>query len=183
MTSAVAPKHGLTLAAAVCAGIISFFGAHFLTHSAGVPIEAVLAAALATTIAMVIGYPIGLLIGHFISRDSDVDTTGFRVVAWLGLVGWLLPVVGFAFSAMAWLFYRRSEEHRIPYYCLSLACGLLAMANAAAGPLLHSKGPLFRSTVRSTERCPYAAQEGWSRSDAETYCFHPAAQPSGRAPS
>ena len=183
MTSAEAPRHGVTIAVAICAGVISMFGIRFLTHSAGVPVEAVLAALLAITIAFVIGYPIGLLIGHFISRDSDVDTTGFRVVAWLGLVGWLLPVVGFALSAMVWLFYRRSQEHRILYWWLGLTCGLLAMANAAAGPLLHANGPLFRSTIRSTERCPQAARENWSRSDLETYCFHPAAQPGGRRPS
>ncbi|MEO7687904.1 MAG: hypothetical protein ABIS51_01360 [Sphingomonas sp.] len=156
--------------------------AHFLLHRAGTSADQRLAAALATIIALVIGYPIGLLIGHFISRDSDVDTIGFRAIAWLSLVGWLMPVVGFALSAMVWLFSRRSQEHRSLYWWLSLICGLLAMANAAAGPLLQSNGAFFRSTIRSTERCPYAARENWSMSDVHAYCFPPTAQPGGRAP-
>lgn len=177
-----APRKSESLAVLIPIGIVSGVVTNFLFHRAGTPSDAVFAAELAAAIALTVGYPIGLLIGHFISCDSDVDTTGFRVVAWLGLVGWLLPVVGFALSAMVWLFYRRSQEHRSLYWWLSLICGLLAMANAAAGPLLHARGPLFRSSVRSTERCPQAARENWSESDLKTYCFPPTAQPGGRKP-
>ena len=183
MISAEAPRRGVSLTIPVPVGIVLGLLAHFLLHRAGTSADQRLAAALATVIALVIGYPIGLLIGHFISRDSDVDTTGFRVVAWLSLVGWLMPAVGFALSAMVWLFSRRSQEHRSLYWWLSAICGLLAVANAAAGPLLHGSGPLFRSTVRSTERCPQAARENWSDSDLEAYCFPPGTHPGGRGPS
>jgi uncharacterized membrane protein len=149
-----------------------------------VPLGSMLAAAFAIGIALVIGLPIGLLIGHLMSRDSDVDTTAYRVVAWTNVVAWLIPAIGMVVSAMTSMFSRRSDTSRHLYGILSCVGGILALANAAIGAGLTysartsttgemasaSSEQVFTSGDRSTERCPYAAREAWSDADVRTYC-------------
>lgn len=133
--------------------LIRYLGVSFHTAMTGLA---------AIVIAMVAGYPIGLLVGHFISRDSDVDTFGFRAIAWANILGWVLPPIGLALSAMTWLFYRRSEEDRTLYWWLSLIGGLLALASVIVG--------VARDSRRTSDRCAFAAQEHWSKAEFETNC-------------
>ena len=144
-------------------GVLIGLGGYGLARYAGVPLQTALAAVFALCVATIIGYPIGLLVGHFISRDSDVDTPGFRLIAWANLLAWIVPAVGMALSAMTWLFFRRSEENRTLYWWLSLAGGLLALASAAVG------GGMAASQ-RTVDRCPFAAREHWSNADL-AICF------------
>jgi len=37
----------------------------------------------------------------------------------------------------------------------------------------ESMAQVQKSTIHSTERCPYAAIEAWPNSDFEKYCRHP----------
>jgi len=145
------------------AGLLIGMGGYGLARYAGVPLQTALAAVFALSLAAAIGYPIGLLVGHFISCDSDVDTPGFRVIAWANLLAWIVPAVGMALSAMTWLFYRRSEENRALYWWLSLAGGLLALASAVIGGGIAAN-------QRTIDRCPFAAREHWSHAEAEI-CF------------
>jgi hypothetical protein len=94
--------------------------------------ETKLAVLVALGIAL-IGYPIGWLAGRYVSNDSDVDEKGFRIVAYLGIVGCILPVVGVAMSGMIWQFYKQSRHHKLLYASLSSLVCLLAAANAAYG--------------------------------------------------
>jgi len=160
------------------------FSGYFLFRLDGVSFETMLAAIISIAIAMVIGCPLGLLAGHLISRDSDVDTTAYRVIAWANLVSWLVPVIGMTVSSVAYQFSRRSYAKQQLYWWLSLVGGMLAFANAGIGGAIEMtaqhKGlpttPIDRhssTAERSAARCAFAAQEAWSNADFETYCRHP----------
>lgn len=102
------------------------------------PIETTLAAFAALAIAMVIGLPLGFGVGHWISRDSDVDTTAYRIVAWANLACWLIPVVGMTISAVTHQLFRHSDSSKRQFFWLAVIGGLLASANAAVGGALEA---------------------------------------------
>jgi hypothetical protein len=149
----------------------------------GVPFATMLAALVAAVLATLIGYPLGLLVGHLVSRDADVDTTAYRVIAGANLIAWLVPAAGLALSAITWTFSRRSDA--TPTFYSSLGCigGLLALANAGVGgahEFAHRHAALATAqlsesparTIHSHERCAYAAIEAWPSADFEKYCRH-----------
>lgn len=150
----------------------------------GVPFDTMLAALAAAVVATLIGYPVGLLVGHFLSRDADVDTAPYRIVAGANLVAWLIPVAGITVSAVTWCFSRRSETTPTFYSWLGCIGGLVALANAGLGGAReytqrHAAFPSPQvnespsATVHSPERCPYAAIEAWPGADVEKYCKRP----------
>ena len=149
-----------------------------------VPFDVMAAGLLGILFIAVIGWPIGYFVGRYLAADSDVDGTAFKVVAGLNLVAWAVPVVGMALSTMTLQFSKASEGKRLFYWVLAAIGGWGAMANAgisaahAAAPsnqaavaqaIADIRGSQF-TTGRSTDRCPYAAREGWSRKDVDTYC-------------
>lgn len=89
---------------------VYLFAAYLVSHAAGATPERRDAIGAAISI-MALGYPLGRVVGWFLARDSDVDETGFQVVAWANLLGWLVPVVGATISTMTWRFARRSPPH------------------------------------------------------------------------
>lgn len=80
-----------------------------------------------------VGYPIGWLVGRYLAADADVDSNGFRVVAFLGLPSCVSPVIGVAMSAVIWQFYLQSSQYRWLYYGVSAVVGMLAVVNALYG--------------------------------------------------
>jgi len=170
------------------------FGASVLAGYFGVPFEVRVAGFLACVLIVVIGGPLGAIVGYFLAKDADVDTKGFKIIAWSGLIGWLIPVVGATLASMAYMFKRRSTFNEGLYNNLSNIVGLLAITNAmigggwAAYDGLAAKqadssssgmsGALERRGIepqeitgeRSTDRCKYAALEDWSREDLDRYC-------------
>lgn len=165
------------------ATLTGFLG-YFLFRLVGVSFETMLTEIISIVVALVIGCPLGLLAGHLISRDSDVDTTAYRVIAWANLVSWLAPVIGMTVSSITYQFSRRSYIKRKQYWWLSFVGGMLAFANAGIGGAIemtrHREGipttPIDGHSLtaeRSAARCAFAAQEAWSNADFETYCRHP----------
>jgi uncharacterized membrane protein len=149
---------------------------YFVVRSLDVPIEAKLAM-LAAVLVACIGYLIGWFVGPWIARDADVDTTKFQVVGAANLVGWLVPIVGMALSALAWRFGQRSESSRMYYFALSTVGCLLAMANAGYGAVtvdafdaLAQAQEVAPGSGRSWARCQFAAIEQWSPEDINSYC-------------
>jgi uncharacterized membrane protein len=149
----------------------------------GVPFDTMLAGAAAVGFAVLIGYPLGLLVGHFVSRDSDVDTTAYRIVAGGNVVAWIVPVAGMTLAAATTRLARQSDATPTFYLVLARVGAFLALANAGIGGAKayqqHHYGTPAPSqmvirpadTPRSTERCPYAAQEQWSHDDVVRYCW------------
>jgi hypothetical protein len=169
-------------------GIAMLFGAGLWLvprYYLGVPFDTMLAAGVAVGFAVLIGYPLGLIVGHFVARDSDVDTMPYRIVAGANLVAWLVPVAGLTLSAATTRISRQSDATRTFYSLLACVGGLLAMANAGIGGAKeygrHNYGSPALAQIkitpadapRSTERCPYAAQEAWSHDEMVKYCGLP----------
>lgn len=170
------------------------FGVSALARYLGVPFEARMAALLAAIFIIVIGCPLGALVGYFLAKDADVDTQGFKIIAWSGLIGWMIPIVGAMIATMAYMFKRRSTFNESFYNNLANIAGLLAVTNAIIGggwaaydglavkQIESSDTGLFGALEghgidqqeltgeRSTARCKYAALEGWSREDLDRYC-------------
>jgi len=130
-----------------------------------VPLDAMIAGLIAVVIAYVIGGPIGILVGWYLSHDSDVDTTPFKIIAGVNLVAWLIPVVGFAVSAVTFQFSRRSNSMPIAYWILAAIGGWGALGNAG-----YSGANELR-VRQSRERCLEGAPSSWSRQDAENLCL------------
>lgn len=159
--------------AGAAAGMAASF---FFMRSFDVPIEAKLAMLAAVLVAS-IGYLIGWFVGPWLARDADVDTTKFQIVGAANLAGWLLPMVGMVFSALAWRFGQRSESSRLYYFALSAVGCLLAMANAGYGAVMAfetsqqvSRQVAAPGSGRSWARCQFAAIEEWSPEDLRSYC-------------
>jgi hypothetical protein len=170
------------------------FGVSALAGYFDVPFEVRLAAFFASVFIIVIGGPLGALVGYFLAKDADVDTQGFKIIAWSGLIGWLIPIVGATLASMAYMFKRRSTFNESFYNNLSNIVGLLAVTNAIIGGgwaaydglaamqaessdsglfgalQRHGIDPQEMTGERSTDRCKYAALEGWSREDLDRYC-------------
>ncbi len=164
----------------IWAGIPIGLGIPWLLRVGGVPGETVAAATFAAAFAVVIGYPLGWLAGHFMARDGDVETGGFRLVAWANLLSWLVPVVGMALSAVTWQFSRHAQAKRRLYMWLSTAGGSLAAVNAGFGgattPLQSQATSTQQAAIaplaaeRSKSRCAFAAIEAWPAEDFERLC-------------
>src|SRR3569623_889809 len=169
---------------------VYLFGAFLVTHAAGATPER--KAAIGTAVAiMAIGYPLGRVVGWFLARDSDVDETGFQVVAWANLLCWLVPVIGATISAMTWRFARQSGEHGVRYACLGALgawstigfavyggwhatpaipapVAVSAEAPAVGGNYVTSSEPItIPYGPHTRERCPYSLLEHWPASDVE----------------
>lgn len=147
----------------------------------GIPYEVSQAALIAGLITIVIGWPLGWLVGYFVSRDSDVDTTPFKIIAGMNLFAWVIPVVGVAVSTITLQFSRRSDAMPRVYWLLAAVGGWTAIATAAIGGAHEMQMREIRrqalemnrvvdSGLRSTARCPYAAREVWSKEDIDKYC-------------
>lgn len=159
-----------------------------------VPIEAKMAAFFASVLVVVVGGLIGGLAGWYLAKDADVDSTGFKIIAWCGLIAWVIPVVGGTLATMSYMFKRRSTFNESFYTNLGNIAGLLAVTNAmigggweaydglaakkSAGSQTAMSAALQRHGIepeemtgdRSTERCQNAALEAWSREDLDRYC-------------
>lgn len=146
-----------------------------------VPFGVMLAGLIAVLFAFAIGWPIGFLVGRYLSRDADVDTTAFKVVAGVNIVAWIIPVVGVALSTMTLQFSRRSDAMPVYYWVLAAIGGWGAIANAGIGGAHEMQmrenraqaleiGGVVDSGERSRARCAYAAREVWSAEDFEKYC-------------
>ena len=176
-----------------------------LRYYFGVPFDVMLAGLTAVLFVVAIGWPIGWVVGHYISRDSDVDTMAFKIIAGVNLIAWIVPVAGVALSRITLHFSRRSEAMPAFYWLLAGIGGWGAIANAGIGGAHQMQirsgaaqaeaqsaamAQITWRTERSTERCPYAARESWSREDVDKYCRGPATanpdrgtrQPSQRGP-
>jgi hypothetical protein len=131
-------------------------------HINGVPVETRLTVSLALLLALAIVGALGVLVVKYLSRDSDVDGGVFQAIAWAGLVAWLVPMLGIMIATMASVFAERADRHRRLYSWMSYVGGVLALANAAAGPLLE--------TAHTSNRCAYAAQERWTAAEVTANC-------------
>jgi hypothetical protein len=98
-----------------------------------VPFVVMVAGLIAAVLAWIIGYPFGLLVGHFVTRDTDVDTMPYRVVAGVNLVAWAVPVVGMMVSAITMQVSRRSDSAPTLYWWLAAIGAWGALANAGMG--------------------------------------------------
>jgi hypothetical protein len=147
----------------------------------GIPYEVMQAGMFAALLAILIGGPLGWLVGWCVSRDSDVDTTPFKVVAGANLVAWAVPVVGMALGVISLQFSKRSDGKRIYYWVLGAIGAWGAIANAGIGGAHEMQmrqiraqaleiGGVVDSGERSRARCAYAAREVWSAEDFERYC-------------
>lgn len=170
------------------------FGLSALASYFDVPTEAKMAALFASVLVAVVGGLIGGLAGWYLARDADVDSKGFKIIAWLGLIAWVIPIVGGTLATMTYMFKRRSTFNESFYNNLGNIAGLLAVTNAMIGggweaydglaakqaarsqtamsATLELRGinPEEMTGKRSTERCQYAALESWSREDLDRYC-------------
>jgi hypothetical protein len=169
-------------------------GSSALAHHFGVPAEVRLAALFSVVLACIVGGLIGGLAGWYLAHDADVDSKGFKIIAWSGVIGWAIPIVGTTIATMTYMFKRKSTFHQGFYENISNIVGLLAVTNAMIGggwaayeglavrqvenspaPLqatleLHGIDPVEMTGERSAERCQYAALEAWSREDFDRYC-------------
>lgn len=158
------------------------------------PIEVKMAAFFAGILVVVIGSFIGGLAGWYLARDADVDTTGFKVIAWFGLIAWVIPILGGTIATMSYMFKRQSTLNVSLYNNLGNIVGLLAftsafigggweayaalgtkqvdMSQSAINARLQRRGinPDELTGERSIERCQYAALESWSREDLDRFC-------------
>jgi hypothetical protein len=170
------------------------FGLSALAGYFDVPFEARMAALFASVLVVVVGGLIGGIAGWYLAKDADVDSKGFKIIAWLGLFGWVIPVLGGTLATMSYMFKRRSTMNESFYTNLGNIAGLLAVTNAIIGggweaydglaakqavssqasmsATLEARGidPEEMTGERSTERCQYAALEAWSREDLDRYC-------------
>jgi hypothetical protein len=184
----VSNKFWFVLSALVSIGWVA------LTRHFGLPAEVRLAGLLAAVFAGIVGAVIGGLAGWYLANDADVDSKGFKVIAWSGLVGWAIPIVGTTIATMSYMFKRRSTFNESFYNNLSNIAGLLAVTNAmigggwaaydglAAKQTYNSQSALSATLERhgidpgeityerSTERCKYAAIEVWTKEDLDRYC-------------
>ena len=146
-----------------------------------VPFEVMLAGLIAVLVAFAIGWPIGFFGGRYLSRDADVDTTAFKLVAGVNLIAWAVPVVGVALSTMTLQFSRRSDAMPAFYWVLATIGAWGAIANAGIGGAHEMQlrqvraqaleiGGVVDSGERSRARCAYAGRELWSADDVERYC-------------
>ena len=164
------------------AGVAAGLGGYWLFRLMfDVPFDTVVAGVFAMAFALVIGCIIGYPVGYFLSRDGDVDGTAYRIFAFTNLLAWIIPMLGATLSAITFMMSRQSDDRRIAYYALSTIGGLLAMGNAAwGGATAQAEAKRLAQAVevfgvdphslRSTERCPYAAREAWSAAEIEQYC-------------
>jgi hypothetical protein len=166
----------MNIAVKVGLGFLSFK----LLRLAGVPLETF----LVLIGALVIGWPIGWGIGTFIRDETDVDTDGFKAVAWANVIAWIFPILGMAVASLTSSIAKESMKSRLFYDGMSiLGYGLVVVSVALYVPLIipDSDCPDLPERVaqipkaipsgkRSFARCPYAAAEGWSRIEIETYC-------------
>lgn len=138
-----------------------------------------LAMLLAIAIALAIGYPVGWLVGRYVAGDADTDSKGYRIAALGNLVLWLIPFVGVMMSVITSQFARRADYYRALHQGLATLGMMLAIGHAAFGAYVAveerrqfatTRSEHVASSVRSTERCPYAAIEAWSQEDVDTYC-------------
>lgn len=147
----------------------------------GIPYEVMHAGLIAALLAILIGGPLGWLLGWYVSRDSDVDATPFKVVAGVNLIAWAVPVVGMALGVVSLQFSKRSDDKRIYYWVLGAIGAWGAIANAGISGAHEMEMRQIRahaleisgvvdSGERSTARCAYAAREVWSAEDFEKYC-------------
>ena len=113
-------------------GVLGAIAGFLVMRSGELSTEVKLAILIGIAIAA-IGYPIGWFVGRYLVKDSDVDSGGFVAIACIGVLGFLIPVVGMAMSAVVWQFYKESERHRALYAVLSSVVGLLSVGNAAFG--------------------------------------------------
>jgi hypothetical protein len=170
------------------------FGLSALAGYFDVPFEAKMAALFGSILVVVVGGIIGGLAGWYLAKDADVDTTGFKIIAWFGLIGWVIPIVGGTIATMSYMFKRRSTFNESFYTNLGNIAGLLAVTNAMIGGgweaydglsakqanssqtamsatlQRHGIDPEEMTGERSTERCQYAALEAWSREELDRYC-------------
>jgi hypothetical protein len=148
-----------------------------------VPFNVMVAGITAIVFVAVIGWPIGFFVGRYLSRDADVDTMAFKVIAGVNLVAWAVPVVGMALSTMTLQFSRRSNAMPVFFWVLAAIGGWGAIANAWIGGTHEMQlrenrrqaleiGGVVDSGERSTARCAYAGREVWSKADFEQYCRH-----------
>lgn len=166
-----------------------------LTHYFGLPAEVRLAGLLAAVFAGTVGVLIGGLAGWYLANDADVDSNGFKVIAWSGLVGWAIPIVGTTIATMTYMFKRKSTFHQGFYDNISNLVGLLAVTNAMIGGgwaayeglavkqledtsaslqatlERHGIDPQEMTGERSSARCQFAAIERWSRDELKRYCW------------
>jgi hypothetical protein len=167
-------------------GIAVGFMGYILLRFSGVPPETCAAAVFGMMFALLIGWPIGTLVGYLLSRDSEVDTKAYRVVAWGNIVAWVIPVVGMTLSTATYQFSKRSDTSRHLYSIMAWIGAVLAAANAGFGAgyaNYQNRGGLARMELnrasgnagtvtgeRSFERCPFAAREAWSKEHVEKHC-------------
>jgi hypothetical protein len=170
------------------------FGASVLAGYFDVPAEVRLAALMASVLVIVVGGLIGGLAGWYLAKDADVDSIGFKIIAWSGLIGWVIPFVGGTLATMSYMFKRRSTFNESFYNNLSNIAGLLAVTNAMIGGgwaaydglaakqtynsqsamsatlERHGIDPSEITYERSAERCKYAVIEVWTKEDLDRYC-------------
>lgn len=170
------------------------FGLSALAAYFDVPIEAKMAAFFASVLVVIVGGLIGGVAGWFLARDADVDTTGFKIVAWFGLIAWVIPIAGGTLATMSYMFKRRSTFNESLYNNLGNIAGLLAVTHAIIGggweaydglaakqaatsqtamtAALQRRGidPQELSGERASDRCQYAAIEAWTTEDFDRYC-------------
>ena len=155
----------------------------------GMSHDHIMAAYSGILVVAIIGCAIGFATGRLLSQDTDVDGRLYRAIAWSNLVLWIVPAVGITMSAITYEFHKKSYATARTYRALSLIGAILASAyagisgveafnrhSALALAVESSAAPMElhatpANTQRSTERCPFAAQEGWSHADAVKYCW------------
>ena len=168
----------MDIAIKLVVGLLAFYALRF----AGVPLETF----IALIIVLAIGWPVGWIVGSIIGREADVDTARFKAIGWANLVAWIIPIAGVAVAKLTSSVGRESVKSQFFYDGMSvLGYGLVLVNVALYMPLLKAaqehevqpekfvESPFQDRGVpaeRSFARCPYAAMEGWSRDDVETYC-------------
>jgi len=162
---------------AIC--LVTGFSWFFLRYYVGVPFVVMVAGLVGAVLVWIVGYPLGLLVGHYVSRDTDVDATAYRVVAGVNLVAWALPVVGMMLSAVTMQFSRRSDSFPTLYWWLAAIGAWGALANAGIGGAhsmwatrLVERAGFDPSSEDSTSGCYDAAPADWTKEQVDNYCLH-----------
>ena len=167
----------MDIAVKICAGFL-VFGLLGLFGYSREPL-------IAALIVFAIGWPIGWVLGSFIKDDTDVDVGRFKAIGWANLIAWIIPVVGIIVARLSASVGNESIKSKFFYDGMSIVGYGLAIFNVALyTPLTeaeereleqyYAEQPADLSIPtggeRSSDRCEYAAIEGWSQIEVEVYC-------------
>ncbi|MEM7688027.1 MAG: hypothetical protein AAF291_03315 [Pseudomonadota bacterium] len=167
----------MNIAVKICAGFL-VFGLLGLFGYSREPMIAVL-------FVFAIGWPIGWILGSFIKDGTDVDVGRFKAIGWANLIAWIIPIVGIIVGRLSASVGNESIKSKFFYDGMSIVgYGLVILNVALYTPLTdaakrevnqyNAEQPadmvIPMKGERSSERCEYAALEGWSEVEFEIYC-------------